>query len=69
LQTVSSRLASGLRAGDTVARFVAEGVQRAPQLERLTELGCDRAQGLLLARPMSAEALAEVLSSTAPALV
>jgi EAL domain-containing protein (putative c-di-GMP-specific phosphodiesterase class I) len=48
---------------------VAEGVERPSQLERLKELGCDHAQGFLLARPMRLEALAELLGSTAPALV
>jgi diguanylate cyclase (GGDEF)-like protein/PAS domain S-box-containing protein len=40
---------------------VAEGVERPEQHERLKELNCDYAQGFLLARPMSAEALTEVL--------
>jgi len=31
---------------------VAEGIETAEQLERVRELGCDRAQGYLLARPM-----------------
>jgi diguanylate cyclase (GGDEF)-like protein/PAS domain S-box-containing protein len=44
---------------------VAEGVERPAQHERLKELGCDYAQGFLLARPMTAAALCELLS-TAP---
>jgi EAL domain-containing protein (putative c-di-GMP-specific phosphodiesterase class I) len=36
---------------------VAEGVERPEQHERLKELNCDCAQGFLLARPMSFEAL------------
>ena len=48
---------------------VAEGVERPAQHERLKELGCDYAQGFLLARPMTAAALRELLGATAPALV
>jgi diguanylate cyclase (GGDEF)-like protein/PAS domain S-box-containing protein len=48
---------------------VAEGVERTAQHERLTELGCDYAQGFLLARPMTAQALRELLEATVPALV
>jgi EAL domain-containing protein (putative c-di-GMP-specific phosphodiesterase class I) len=36
---------------------VAEGIETLGQLAQLTELGCDRAQGYLLARPMRPEAL------------
>ncbi len=50
-------------------RCIAEGVERPEQHERLKELGCDYAQGFLLARPMSAGALQELLATTAPALV
>jgi EAL domain-containing protein (putative c-di-GMP-specific phosphodiesterase class I) len=42
-------------------RSVAEGVERPEQHERLKALGCDSAQGLLLARPMSPGALLELL--------
>lgn len=35
----------------------AEGVEHAASLEFLTELGCDYAQGFLIARPMSAQAI------------
>jgi diguanylate cyclase (GGDEF)-like protein/PAS domain S-box-containing protein len=45
-------------------RCVAEGVERPSQLDRLRELGCDYAQGFLLARPMSPGALTELLGST-----
>jgi diguanylate cyclase (GGDEF)-like protein/PAS domain S-box-containing protein len=48
---------------------VAEGVERAAQHKRLKELGCDYAQGFLLARPMTADALCELLRAAAPALV
>ena len=50
-------------------RCVAEGVERPAQHERLKELGCDYAQGFLLARPMTADALRELLGATMPALV
>ncbi len=48
---------------------VAEGVERPAQHERLKELGCEYAQGFLLARPMSPGALQELLAATAPATV
>ncbi|MBN4842126.1 EAL domain-containing protein, partial [Citrobacter braakii] len=38
-------------------RVVAEGVDTLGQLEALLDLGCDSAQGYLMARPMAAEAL------------
>jgi EAL domain-containing protein (putative c-di-GMP-specific phosphodiesterase class I) len=38
-------------------RVTAEGVENAPSLERLTEFGCDRAQGFHMARPMPMEDL------------
>jgi diguanylate cyclase (GGDEF)-like protein/PAS domain S-box-containing protein len=44
-------------------RCVAEGVERPEQRDRLRELNCDYAQGFLLARPMSAEALSELLGA------
>jgi EAL domain-containing protein (putative c-di-GMP-specific phosphodiesterase class I) len=40
-------------------RVVAEGVETAKQLDAVTALGCDRAQGFLLARPMSQRELAQ----------
>ncbi|HUY60072.1 MAG TPA: EAL domain-containing protein [Solirubrobacteraceae bacterium] len=49
-------------------RCVAEGIERPTQQERLKELGCDYAQGVLLAHPMSSDALQELLSATAPQL-
>ena len=48
---------------------VAEGVERPAQHERLKALGCDYAQGFLLARPMTAGALRELLGAAVPALV
>ncbi len=50
-------------------RCIAEGVERPEQHERLKELGCEYAQGFLLARPMSSGALQELLDVTVPALV
>jgi diguanylate cyclase (GGDEF)-like protein/PAS domain S-box-containing protein len=40
---------------------VAEGVETTPQLEFLTELGCDQAQGFLLARPGEPDAVDELV--------
>jgi diguanylate cyclase (GGDEF)-like protein/PAS domain S-box-containing protein len=48
---------------------VAEGVERTAQHRRLKELGCDYAQGFLLARPMTADAMRELLVATVPAHV
>jgi EAL domain-containing protein (putative c-di-GMP-specific phosphodiesterase class I) len=50
IATTSIRLAH-----DLGLRVVAEGVETAEQLERLRALGCDVAQGFLLARPMAPE--------------
>ncbi len=41
---------------------VAEGVETAEQRKVLTELGCDDAQGFLLARPLTAAAVEELLA-------
>jgi diguanylate cyclase (GGDEF)-like protein/PAS domain S-box-containing protein len=46
-------------AGALGLRTVAEGIETAQQLEAVAELGCDRAQGFLLARPMPIAALTE----------
>jgi EAL domain-containing protein (putative c-di-GMP-specific phosphodiesterase class I) len=43
-------------------RVVAEGVETEDQLARLREMGCDDAQGYLLCRPISAEAVGRMLS-------
>jgi EAL domain-containing protein (putative c-di-GMP-specific phosphodiesterase class I) len=40
---------------------VAEGVETEEQLEELKRLGCRRAQGYLLARPMDAQAITRLL--------
>ncbi|MFP3713063.1 putative bifunctional diguanylate cyclase/phosphodiesterase [Puerhibacterium sp. TATVAM-FAB25] len=42
---------------------VAEGVERAAQLERLRELGCDAAQGYLISRPRPAPDLEQAAAS------
>ena len=47
---------------------VAEGVERPAQHERLKELGCDYAQGFLLARPMTAAELRRLLGAASPQL-
>jgi len=43
---------------------VAEGVETEEQLAELKRLGCHRAQGFLLARPMDAAAVKQLLAST-----
>ncbi len=40
-------------ANDKGLRVVAEGIETAPQLERVRQLRCDRAQGYLLGRPVA----------------
>jgi EAL domain-containing protein (putative c-di-GMP-specific phosphodiesterase class I)/GGDEF domain-containing protein len=42
-------------------QVVAEGVETPKQLEALRELGCDRAQGFLFARPVDAEAVLQLV--------
>ena len=66
-----SRLAAAIigLARELDLRCIAEGVERVTQYERLKELGCDYSQGFLLARPMSANALHELLRARALALV
>ena len=44
---------------------VAEGVETEAQRARLVELGCDRAQGYLLGRPTTADAMSELLERAA----
>jgi diguanylate cyclase (GGDEF)-like protein len=43
---------------------VGEGVETQHQLETIISLGCDRVQGFLLARPMSAEAIVELVAKS-----
>jgi EAL domain-containing protein (putative c-di-GMP-specific phosphodiesterase class I) len=42
-------------------RVVPEGIETEGQLARLVELGCDYAQGFLLARPLPAAGIDELL--------
>jgi diguanylate cyclase (GGDEF)-like protein/PAS domain S-box-containing protein len=46
---------------------VAEGVEQEAQLDAVRELGCDRAQGFLMARPMDLAALIEYYGVAVPA--
>ena len=48
---------------------VAEGVEQQAQLDAVRELGCDRAQGFLLARPMNLAALIDYYDLAIPATV
>ena len=45
---------------------VAEGIERAEQLERLLELDCDLGQGYYFAKPLDKLALQQLLDGTAP---
>jgi diguanylate cyclase (GGDEF)-like protein len=47
-------------------RTVAEGVEEPRQLAKLRAAGCDEAQGFLLARPMPAERVSELLTQRLP---
>jgi diguanylate cyclase len=47
---------------------VAEGIETQEQVEVLRELGCHVGQGYLFAKPLSAEAIGELLASKTPAL-
>ena len=44
---------------------VAEGVERPEQLEALKEMGCDRVQGFLLARPQGPRRIEQMLEGKA----
>lgn len=50
-------------------RTTAEGVETSGQAEYLTEIGCDELQGFLLARPMPAGDIAELLRKETAAMV
>jgi EAL domain-containing protein (putative c-di-GMP-specific phosphodiesterase class I) len=50
---------------DRGLRTVAEGVETEEQLERVRAIGCDRAQGYLIGKPMSRQDLDELLSREA----
>jgi diguanylate cyclase (GGDEF)-like protein len=47
-------------------KVVAEGVENEVQLQTLTDLGCDFAQGYLFSRPLAAEALTPLLTTSDP---
>jgi EAL domain-containing protein (putative c-di-GMP-specific phosphodiesterase class I) len=47
---------------------VAEGIETPMQVEALRELGCQTGQGFLFAKPLSADAMKELLASETPAL-
>jgi EAL domain-containing protein (putative c-di-GMP-specific phosphodiesterase class I) len=50
---------------DRGLRTVAEGVETEEQLERVRALGCDRAQGYLIGRPMIRRDLEKLLARKA----
>jgi EAL domain-containing protein (putative c-di-GMP-specific phosphodiesterase class I) len=50
---------------DRGLRTVAEGVETEEQLERVRQLGCDRAQGYLIGKPMPKEELNDLLNEAA----
>jgi EAL domain-containing protein (putative c-di-GMP-specific phosphodiesterase class I) len=49
-------------------QIVAEGIEHAGQLERLRGMGCDKGQGFLFGKPLSAEDLTTRLTSLPPSL-
>jgi diguanylate cyclase (GGDEF)-like protein/PAS domain S-box-containing protein len=49
-------------------QIVAEGIEHASQLERLRRMGCDRGQGFVYGRPLTAEELTNRLASLPPSL-
>jgi diguanylate cyclase (GGDEF)-like protein/PAS domain S-box-containing protein len=49
-------------------QIVAEGIEHAGQLERLRQMGCDRAQGFLYGHPLRAEELTARLTTLPPNL-
>jgi EAL domain-containing protein (putative c-di-GMP-specific phosphodiesterase class I) len=53
------------RAGILNLKPVAEGIERADQLERLLELHCDYGQGFYFSRPLAEEALQSMLDDRA----
>ncbi|CAN5345451.1 hypothetical protein BH11ACT2_BH11ACT2_02500 [soil metagenome] len=70
-RSVIQRLPEGSLASEALAlagqrglRVVAEGIETRDQLERIRELGCDRAQGYLWGQPQPREQLAGALGLT-----
>ncbi len=62
----SEELASAVEFGKSRRmRVVAEGIETVEQLQRVRALGCDRAQGYLLARPTSKAGMDAMLGSGA----
>lgn len=59
------RMIIGLARGMGVT-VVAEGVETEEQRRRLRDLGCDRAQGFLFAKPLEADAAAKLLEGVSP---
>jgi EAL domain-containing protein (putative c-di-GMP-specific phosphodiesterase class I) len=58
------RLGAAVRFGqDRHMRVVAEGVETVEQLDRVRELGCDRAQGFLLGLPVSSDRIGARLAA------
>jgi EAL domain-containing protein (putative c-di-GMP-specific phosphodiesterase class I) len=51
-------------AHDADIRVVAEGIETPEQLDKVTRLGCDRAQGYLLSRPVPRSDMARLASAT-----
>lgn len=51
-------------AHDAHIRVVAEGVETAEQLDKVTRLGCDRAQGYLLSRPVPRHDMARLATAS-----
>ena len=50
-------------------RTVAEGIERAEQVEQLRALGCDLGQGFHYARPLDSDAVVAFISADSPALL
>jgi len=52
-------------AHDAGIRVVAEGIETVDQLDKVTRLGCDRAQGYLLSRPVRRRDIARLAATSA----
>jgi EAL domain-containing protein (putative c-di-GMP-specific phosphodiesterase class I) len=44
-------------------KVVAEGIERQEQMEMLRDLGCETGQGYLFSKPVSADAIEQLLTS------